>query len=284
MTTATETMKAKRNGRRSQFLRAQNASPLVPQPRDVLVLKILYEYGLLAGDEIERLAGFGCATRRNGRLRALFDHGYVDRKFLPTLRGNAKVLYFLGAKGSAAVAEVLGEDPDQVRRQARQVRETKDIFLLHRLQLNQVRLAISAAANRVRGIELKLWKSEPELTNVQLIPDGYCRYEYKNLLWSVFLELDRSTESHRRIQAKVEQYLHFGLSGLYQRHFGLKFFRALIITLNEKRLGNLKQLIERTTDKLFWLTTLDEVTSRKLFFDRIWRRPGKDELFALHEE
>jgi len=281
---ATEEMKAKETGRRDPFLRTESVSPLVLQPRDRAILEQVYEYGLLTGEEIQQLSGFGCATRRNIRLRALFDHAYLDRKFLPTLNGNAKVLYFVGSKGASVIAETLGMDPPAVNRRIRRVREMKEMFLLHRLQVNRTRLTFSSAMNRSPEIRMELWKPEPELLGVRLIPDGYCRYFYREQLWSFFLELDRSTESHRRIQAKAHEYLKFGLSGEYQSHFGLKFFRVLLVTLNEKRLSNLKRLIEKTTDKIFWLAAFEEISPETVLFGRIWRRPNKDGLFALHEE
>jgi hypothetical protein len=277
-------MEGKRNGRKNPFARAGSISQLVLQPRDVAILKFIYEYGLLSGKQIQQLLRFGCATRRNARLRPLFDHGYVDRFFLPTLNGNAKILYVLGPKGALVIAETLGLDVQVVKRRIRQMRETKEMFLLHRLQANQTRLTLSSAMDQSSGMRMDLWRGEPELPEVRLIPDGYCQYRYRDQLWSFFLELDRSTESHRRIQAKVEAYLRFGLSGLYQRHFGLKFFRVLLVALNEKRLLNLKRLIEKTTDKIFWFATLEEITPETVLFSPIWRRPGKDGLFALHEE
>src|SRR5262249_35853249 len=124
----TEEMKAKETGRRDPFLRTVSVSPLVLQPRDRAILEQVYEYGLLTGEEIQQLSGFGCPTRRTIRLRALFDHAYLDRKFLPPLNGNAKVFYFVGSKGASVIAETLGMDPPAVNRRIRRVREMKEMF------------------------------------------------------------------------------------------------------------------------------------------------------------
>jgi hypothetical protein len=276
-------VKVKPTGRRDPFSRAAKPSPLVLQPRDEAIIEALFEYGILAGEQIEQLMAFGCATRRNVRLRALFDHGFVDRKFLPILQGSPKALYVLGRRAVDVVSRRMGVDPQRVALIIKRAREAKDLFLSHRLQLNQARLAFSLAIKADPDMRLELWRTEPKLSGSSLIPDAYCRYSYRDKLWSFFFELDRSTESHRRFKGKIDGYLDYGLSGRYQRDYGLKFFRVLIAAPSEARLTNLKKLTEQMTDKMFWLAVASEIRAETVFCP-IWQRPGKEGRFALNEE
>src|SRR5262249_45280118 len=141
MTMTMKETKDKPNGRRDPFVRVAKPPRLVLQARDEEIVKAVYEYGILAGEQIERLIGFGCATRRNGRLRALFDHGLLGRKFLPTLNGSPKALYIPGPRSIEILSRTLGADPQRVALRIKRFQDTKDLFLDHRLQLNQVRLA-----------------------------------------------------------------------------------------------------------------------------------------------
>jgi hypothetical protein len=276
-------LKAKPTGRRDPFSRIAKPSPLVLQPRDEAIIEALYDYGILAGEQIDRLIGFGCATRRNARLRALFDHGFVDRKFLPTLQGSPKALYILGRRASEIVSRRLDVDPQRVALRIKRARETKDLFLNHRLQLNETRLSFALAINANPDMRLELWRTEPELSGSPLIPDAYCRYSFQGKVFSFFFELDRSTESHRRFKAKIHEYLNYGLTGSYQREYGFKFFRVLIAAPSDARLANLQKLIAGITNKMFWLAATSEIRPETLF-GPIWQRPGKDGRFALNDE
>ena len=279
----TKELKAKRTGRRDPFLRIAKPSPLVLQPRDEAIIEAVYEYGILSGEQIDRLIGFGCATRRNAQLRALFDHGFVDRKFLPTLQGSPKALYILGRRAVDVVSRNRGVDPQRVTLRIKRTREIKDLFLGHRLELNQARLAFSLALKANPDMGLDLWRTAPELSGSPLIPDAYCRYSYREKHWGFFFELDRSTESHRRFKGKIDAYLEYGFSGKYQQQYGFKFFRVLIAAPSEARVANLKKLIAGTTDKMFWLAATADITPETVF-GPIWQRPGKEGRFALNEE
>ena len=275
-------MKVKQSGRRNPFNRTVKPSPIVLQARDEEIIKAVYEYGVLTGEQIERLFGFGCATRRNVRLRSLFDHRFLERKFLPTLQGSAKALYVLGPLGVPVVSSRLGVDPQEVKLRMKRAREIKEMFLRHRLQVNEFRIAFSLAAARTPGARFDRWHAEPEISETTIIPDAYCEYAWDEKRWSFFLELDRSTESHRRFKAKVDAYLKYGFSGKYQREFGLKFFRVLVVTESDARRANLKKLVEGITDKMFWVAVISDLTPNSMF-NTVWQRPGKESLFTLME-
>ena len=111
-------------------------------------------------------------------------------------------------------------------------------------------------------------------------PDGYFRLLAKGRIYSFFIELDQSTMSNQRIKAKAKGYLEFALSGTYEKVFGVKYFRVLVIAPSQKRVANLKKTVEEVTDKIFSFTTLDQVASPSVF-EMIWQRAGQEGLFSL---
>jgi len=275
--------KAKPVGRRHPFARAANPSPLVLQARDEAIIEAVYNYGISSGEQIEQLIGFGCTTRRNARLRVLFDHRFLDRKFLPRLQGSPKALYLPGRRAIEVLSRTLGVDSQRLALRIKRIRQTKDLFLNHRLQVNEARLAFSLGIRANPDMRLDLWQTEPELSGSPLIPDAYCRYVYQEKRWSFFLELDRSTESHKRLNAKLENYLDYGFSGKYAQQYGGKFFRVLIVAPTQARASNLKKLAEKITDKMFWVAVISDMRPETVF-GPIWQRPGKDGRFALTVE
>jgi len=78
----------------------------------------------------------------------------------------------------------------------------------------------------------------------------------------------------------VQRYLNYSKSGQYQERFGTRFFRALVATVGNERLQNLKRTTETLTDNIFWFTTLDNICREK-FFGKVWYRTGKDGLHSL---
>jgi hypothetical protein len=125
--------------------------------------------------------------------------------------------------------------------------------------------------------------NSPGRTTKRVIrPDSYFRFWYGNRLFSYFIELDKATMSHQRFQAKVKAYLEFASSGSYQKVFGVKYFRVLVILPSVERMTNLKRAVERLTDKIFWFTTLDKLKEQG-GFGPIWLRAGHDGLYPLIE-
>jgi hypothetical protein len=209
---------------------------------------------------------------------------------LPTARGSAQALYYLGDAGIPIVAEKLGLDPQEVKEKRKDALEVKDLFIAHNLLVNDVRIAAALACRNSPHLQLVRWIDQSDcrlpakVTEGQakggfFSPDGYCQYTYKGKLYAFFLELDCSTMSNQRFLTKAHNYLSFGLSGSYQEMFGMKFFRVFVVTLTKARLLNLKKTIESVTDKMFWFTTVDQIVPDRLF-DQVWYRAGHSRLFS----
>ena len=282
--------------RKKRWQKAKSPQPISLQDRDRDIVVSVHEFGFLTREQIQRLFGFACTTRVNVRLRKLFDHGYLSRRFQPTTRGSSKAIYVVGENGVKLAAERSGIDPLDIRRRQKTCLERKELFFDHDLSVNDVRIAFCQAMDKQRGLQLERWvgstdclleyavhdaKSNQEIRKL-FRPDGYFRYLRDGKLFGCFLELDRSTMSTVRFQSKIITYLDYARSGFYRQRYGLTFFRVLVVTKSRERLLNLKSVTETLTDTIFWFTTIDRLTLDHIF-DRIWERPGRDGLFNVME-
>lgn len=272
-------------GGRSPLKRAKNL--MVLQERDKKIIALCHEYHFLTQEQIRLLSDFGCYARANIRLRKLFDNGYLCRRFLPAFEGRGRILYFLGPRGAEIIAEKSGIDSLKIKQKRKQLSEIRNFSLPHYLLINEFRLAFSLAAKNNQEISLKSWKTQKEiplrLEEKEFYPDAYFVYGYRNKLYSLFLEIDRSTETNKRFAGKVENYLKYGFDGYYRKQSGFQFFRVLIVCPSAARLKNLKKLIEQKTDKMFWLAIQGDISPEKIL-TRIWHRPAKDSVFSLLED
>jgi hypothetical protein len=280
------------SGRQSKWERDKTPCNLVIQRRDEDIICALYDYRYLSREQIQKLFQFTCTSKANIRLRRLYDHAYLSRSFLPTSRGSSKAIYFIGTKGIQIISERLGIDPMEVKRDMKTFSRVKDLFLDHQLALNEVRISFVQAISSDPYMRLDRWISDHdcaqkyynsnpggEAKNV-IRPDSYFRFWNKNRLFSYFVELDRATMSHKRFRAKVKAYLEFAQSGSYQKIFGVKYFRVLVIAPSEQRMSNLIKTVEEVTDKIFWFTSVDSVI-KDGGFGPIWYRAGHDGLHPL---
>ncbi len=272
------------SGRRSPFQRAKN--PLVLQERDKNLVALCYDYRFLTREQIRLLSGFACRNRLSTRLRKLYDNHYLDRRSLPVFRGGGEVIYFIGPRGIEVISEKTGIDAMAIKQYRKQLLKIKNAFLPHYLAINGFRLAFSLALKSNPELTFKSWKTEKEsplcLEEKKFYPDACFVYRHNGKFYSLFLEIDRSTENNKRFQEKVANYLKYGFDGYYQKQFGFQFFRVLIVCQSMARLKNLKKLIEQKTDKIFWLALQADVAPEKILA-KVWHRPAKDSLFSILE-
>jgi hypothetical protein len=276
--------------KRSRFERSQNPRPISLQPRDEAIMAFVSEFGLLSREQLQRLLDFPCVTRINIRLKKLYDHGYLSRRFFPAVIGSPRAFYFLGLKGVGVVSESMGIDPLVLKRGRESVMEQKDLFLNHQLFLNDVRIALTLAIKNHPQMILEQWLKEkdclvefPSNRGMKALrPDGYFCLSCQGKSYSFFLEADCSTMTNGRMKSKARAYLDYARSGLFERQFGFRYFRVLVITKTIERLLNLKSTIEELTDRIFYLTTKDQLCQSQIS-DRIWHRAGREGLFSLME-
>jgi hypothetical protein len=280
------------NARTSKWEREPHPPRLILQPRDEIIIMALYTFRYLSREQLQRLFGWRCIRRINMRLRRLYDHHYLSRTFLPTVRGSGKAIYYLGHRGIPIASQKSGTDISKVTNAAKQTAQLKALFLTHALQINDVRITVTQAVRNHPHVNLETWVNENDCEQEYFVtsgekqivrrfqPDGYFRLWHQKKLYSFFLEFDRSTTSLARFKTKTVAYLHFAGSSLYTKRFGVRYFRVLVITTSLERLANLKETVETVTDRMFWFTTFDRLTVDTAF-GPVWQRAGHQGLFPL---
>jgi len=278
----------------SRWKRGKNPSRMVLQPRDQKIIQTVYAYRVLSREQLQQLLGIDGTRRINQRLRKLYDHKYLSRYFLHNNRGSAKAVYYLGPRGAAIVAHELGVDPGVIKRKQKATSRLHELFLHHALGLNDIRIAFNVSLAKRPGMDLERWIHDNDCHQQYRVvvhgrdvtrrfrPDGYFRMVCQGKLYSCFVEFDRSTMTLNRFAGKVHSYIDFASKGYYQRRFGVQYFRVLVVTKTPERLNNLKKAVGAITDKLFWFTTMDQITPDTVF-GPIWQRIGKQERYPLIE-
>jgi hypothetical protein len=285
--------------RRSRTKRPRNPQRMTLTHRDKEILARVWQDRMLYTSQVERIF-FPSPQAANVRLRRLWENGYVERYFLPTLifHGSSEALYVLDRKGADIVSVQLGIERAKILQGMRYLKwkTGTSSFLLtldHTLATAEFRIAFQEAAmecpemrycgwipERLCQEEYRHWNHTEGNVTGKFRPDGFSQYEYEGRLFSFFVEVDLATMSNKAFARKVQRYLDYSKSGRYQDRFGTPFFRVLVATVGSERLKNLKQTTEKLTDSIFWFTTLGQV-NRKTFFRKVWQRAGKDGLHSL---
>lgn len=266
--------------------RADEPPPMRLMERDIEILKAVHDFRIVRGDQLQALF-FGSQSTASYRLSRLYQHGFLDRHFLPTLGGIASspALYTLGKRGVDVLRRVLDCGPKDIRKPPNN-QELSPLFLEHLLQINDFRVAVTVAA-RVHGYTLERWVDDYQLKadydrvviqtpqgrrrSVSLIPDGYCVLQVPQGRACFFLELDRGTMTRSRFRDKVLAYQAYIASGQYEKRYGTRSLRVLTVTSGPKRLENLKEEAEQAKGgRVFWFTMVDRVSVDTVLSESIW--------------
>ena len=259
-------------------MNGNKARPMVLQDRDLEFCRILgRDARLVDRDQFMKFAGFTSQTRANVRLLKLTANGFLRRYFLGTLKGGSKALYTLSPKGALA-AEVKN----------RPVIRPKDMLLVgdpfvnHQLAINDVHIA--ARFESVENSKAVRFRSLPEpLTKaIPLIPDGYFEFETAGGVRAAFLEVDCGTETLKVWAKKTNLYLQLAISGTFKQLFRQEQFRVLVVASSERRLQSIRKTIAIQTQKIFWLSTLEQI-KREGFWSTVWLRPAGDQRLPVLE-
>ena len=123
-------------------------------PRDVDIVEAVHHYRVLRQDQLQLLF-FGTKSACQRALARLYDHGFLERKFLPVLYGRSPTLYVLDKKGVELLRSERGYE-DLVWYSSN--KDLKTDFIEHTTVLNDFRLSVVVSARR-QGLELVLWRS-----------------------------------------------------------------------------------------------------------------------------
>lgn len=267
--------------RLSRARRSEHPPKMRLMERDIEILKAVADYRILRQDHIQQLF-FGSKSTAQYRLSHLYQHGFLQRHFLPVYAGWSPTLYTLDKRGIAVLRHECGLERVQIWDS-----ENGHEFLSHTLAINDVRVAITLAC-RDANYTLVQWKNEADLkaeydrvtiTNekgkqqsISLIPDSYFTIETPQGKTSCFLEMDMGTMTVGRFATKIRAYLAYTQSGAYQQRYHTKSLRVLSITTSQTRCINLKAATESVGgDRRFWFSTRELMAREMVLHSPIWQ-------------
>src|SRR5688572_25453953 len=97
--------------KRKRHQRIIDPSPMRLTERDIAVIEAVNRFRVLKQEQLQALF-FGSKATAQFRLEKLYDHGYLERKFLPVMlgQGRSPTLYVLDRKGAELLRVERGYD------------------------------------------------------------------------------------------------------------------------------------------------------------------------------
>jgi hypothetical protein len=229
-----------------------NLYNLILQPRDRHLLAELEVLRVVDREQAQVVAPFSSVTRANTRLLALTRAKHLSRTFVGTITGGRKAVYHLPGVSRPGWSET---------------------GFAHQLGIND--LYLSLRYGKSDDVRFEEWRTFDRVLSehIRLRPDGYALLNTPERQLALFIEVDCGTEPAKTWEGKLRQYIELATSGEYVRIFGRSEFRVLVTTSGWTRCRNLARLISRSTEKIFWLTTMNAVRGRGAWAD-IWLRPN----------
>jgi archaeosine-15-forming tRNA-guanine transglycosylase len=223
------------------------------------------------------VAGFHSTRRANARLLELTRAGLLRRFFVGSIAHGRKSVYTLSSKG----AEVVAAKFDGINRPAGRL-VVGDRFVGHQTGINDIYIALRYPLVLNPAVRLLRWHTFRQSISeaITLTPDGYFELASEGAIRGMFLEVDCGTEALSVWQQKAALYLQLAVSGEFQSRFRQPQFRVLVVTGSERRLSNIRSVVAKSTDKVFWFTTLDNI-HREGLWSPIWLRPTGDQRLPL---
>jgi hypothetical protein len=272
---------------------------MVLTPRDIAIVRFVYEMRFLTREQIQRLAfSPSTASYCKRRLALLFHHGYLDRKFIPAVGsfGSTKAVYCLAPKGARLLAHELKVPVDWRPRDT----DRELYFLQHTLASNDFRIYVTLASQRL-GLSLD-WTDERTLRRremkdqvpdprrkgerLTIVPDGYFRLGNEPQQAAFALELDRATVEEKPFKTKVRAYGEWKRTGSYAKRYGTDSLRVLFVIGSTERDRHRLERVKRWCEaeggrSLFWFASSADITDSTTFTKPIWQVAGRDGRYAL---
>ncbi len=241
------------------------------QPRDELLLREISAMRIIDREQAKAVVGFGSTTRVNARLLALYREGLVRRFFQGTKAGGQKALYALSSKGARFIGVAhreFGFANDELL--------VTNFFVAHQLALNEIYCAVKSKNALPPDVGFVRWTVFSEPVIPSLVPDGYFEVSASEQNLGAFVEVDLGHEGPAVWKAKVRNYLRYAASGRFQAQFHLPRFRVLIVANTVKRMQAIRRIVHGLTDKIFWLSSFEEIEGNSGFWSAVWLRPADD--------
>jgi len=241
----------------------------VVQERDRIFFRELASVMRVVDREQAQIAfGLRSMRRTNRRLLKLVRAGFLRQIFIANSVIGQKALYALSPNGAALIGAAGPVPP------LRQSAFGASPFLLHRLAINEIYLTLKYQPLPRTDLRLVRWTSFRETLSaaIPLTPDGYFEIGGRETR-AMFLEADLGTEGITVWQKKIQLYLQLALSGKFTELFRQNQFRVLIVATSDRRLRNIQAEVSKATDKIFWLSTFQQIKQRG-FWSPVWLRPS----------
>jgi hypothetical protein len=287
--------------RSPRFVRHRSAkSPLVLQPRDAEIVSIVGQHRVIASTDLQLLVG-GSDQGILRRLQKLYHAGFLDRPRSQRAFGNAPLIYALGQRGAALIAEETGGRPVDWSEKNRQLRSH---YVEHALAITRFHVALRYAADSLGTVILERWLADGTIRDCGWIEHRDRRERIPVAPDAVFVlnvidgkntgrvcavvEADRGTMTVARFTAKLRGYFAWWRSGAARKRLGVTNFLVATVTRSEDRAAHLRQAAESVSDRglrMFVFTAENSYlpAARRTVFDPIWRTPADDELHSLLE-
>lgn len=254
-------------------MRGNRRTGMVVQDRDRHLLSELSVMRILDRESAKLVVGFGSTRRANARLLQLTRGGLLRRFFVGSIAHNRKAVYTLSAKGAELVNAKFGGINRPSERPV-----VGDTFLAHQSGINDIYLSVKYRPIPHPGVRLIRWHvfRQSISESIKLTPDGYFELDCSGAIRPMFLEVDMGTEALAVWQQKIACYLQLAVSGEFQKRFRQPQFRVLVVVNSERRLANIRATVAKSTDKIFWFTTFEQI-QRDGFWSAAWLRPTGDQ-------
>ena len=247
------------------------------QDRDGHLLSELPMMRLIDREMAKIVAGFRSTRRANARLLQMTRAGLLRRFFVGTIGAGRKAVYTLSPKGAELVSARFGGIN---RPEGKLV--TGDRFVEHQTGINEVYLAIKYLRVPNSNAQPTRWHTFRQSISdaIKLTPDGYFETASAQGVRAAFLEIDLATEALSVWKQKTAYYLQLAVSGEFTKRFRQPQFRVLVVANSERRLANIRTVVAKSTDKIFWFATLDSI-KREGIWSPIWLRPTSDQRHSI---
>jgi hypothetical protein len=246
--------------------------------RDLTLFRTLAIARVLDADRLRTAGEFASIRRANRRLLKLLRSGFLRRWFVGTASGGQKALYGLSPQG----ATLIGEGRQGLISWKQDSLITSSQFLAHQQAINEVFMRVRFEP-LPSGLtcERRVRPRVPLSSSIALIPDGYFEIKQQNQIHPMFLEVDLGTEPSSVWNRKAALYRQCASTGESEGLFPGKL-RTLVLFHSLRRLQSIRKTIARSTEKVFWLSTLDALKQGGLWRP-IWLRPVGDAKVRLLE-
>lgn len=230
-------------------------------------------------------------TNCQERLKGLFKERFLERIEQASIRskGTRRNIHVLTTRGARVLAAHRACQVEDLAWR-KMSKDSRDLFLEHRMWVNQVRVAITHAllhssyqahiATWIDDAGLKhdhsgdkmswRWPSGRVEENTVLVPDSYFHVHITHPVtddYHQFLETDRGTttgmsssDERRTWERRIRMYLEYRAQGFYHDRYHTNDMRVMTVTTSQKRLAHLKHITERAGGKSrFYFTTLEDI-------------------------